>query len=160
MREYSLSELKAQRDAIDKRIAGHKPLLLPVAIKKVRTYATEHGMTEDDLFPPREDPNADPYASDIDMNDPRDDPDYFPFPKFHYEDTFGYTFIEDLKIQRAKVLSEIRSIRREAIGRARAFIHEYKLTKEDICPNPCLANKNHLARTVVLSHQAVGASTR
>jgi len=58
----------------------------------------------------------------------------FNFPAFHYEDTFGYTFIEDLKIQRDELHREIGSIRREAIGRARAFIHEYKLTNEDVCP--------------------------
>jgi hypothetical protein len=136
MRDYPLSELKAKRDAIDKQIADHEPLSLPVAIKKVCAYATEHSMTEDDLFPPPKDPNADPYAVDIRPDDSWEDPDYVPFPEFRHPDTFGYIFIEDLRIQREKLHRVIRSIRWEAIGRARAFIREYNLTKKDICPTP------------------------
>lgn len=132
MREYSLSELKAKRDAIDKRIADHEPLSLPVALAKVCAYATEHGITENDLFPPRNDLNANSYA--VTMNNSCYDPDSDLFPEFHYQDTFGYTFIVDLKIQRAELNRKIQDIRCEAIGRARAFIHEYNLTKKDICP--------------------------
>ena len=139
MRDRPLSELKAKRDAIDQRIADHEPLSLPVALAKVRAYATEHGMTEKELFPPPKDPNADPYAIDIRPDESYDAPDYVPFPEFRHPDTFGYIFIEDLRIQREELHSVIRSIRWEAIERARAFIREYDLTKKDICPTPCQA---------------------
>lgn len=141
MREYTLTELKAKRDAIDKRIANHEPLAHSAAINKVRAYSTERGMTEDDLFPAPIDPYADPYAATVYDMEP--DFEYTPFPEFSYKDTFGYTFIADLKQQRdvldAEISSVLRTIQLEAIERARAFIREYNLTKEDIYPTPCQA---------------------
>lgn len=50
--------------------------------------------------------------------------------------TFGYTFIEDLKQRRDKLDVELRAIQCEDIERARAFIREYNLTKEDIFTIP------------------------
>jgi hypothetical protein len=141
MCKYTITELKAQLDAINKRIANHEPLAHSAAINKVRAYATEHGMTEDDLFPVQIDPYADQY-SDLGC-DPGPDPDYTDFSEFIYDDTFGYTFIKDLKQQRDEIDAEIscllRAIRCEAIERARAFIREYNLTKKDIYPTPCQA---------------------
>src|SRR5471030_882216 len=137
MSTHTITELKAKRDALDKRIANHQPLRHSAAVNKVRAFATERGMTEGDLFPAPIDPDADPYAFTDD--EPWPDPDHAPFPEFFYEDTFGYTFIGDLKEQRDKLDAELYAIQREAIERVRAFIREYKLTKEDIFPMPCQA---------------------
>lgn len=131
MHADAITKLKAKRKALDHQIASHKPLAHSVAINKVRAYATEHGMTEDDLFPGRYDPNADPVREPI-RNFRRT-----PFSDFHYEDTFGYTFIADLKEQRFELDGELRAIQQEAVKRACNFIAEYKLTKEDIFANPC-----------------------
>lgn len=130
MREDILTKLKAKRDAVDQRIANHKPLSRSAAVNKVRSYATERGMTQDDLFPVP----FDPYA-DFDHK-PVPEFEETPFRDFRYEDTFGYTFIDDLKEQRDEIDAEIYAIQREAIQRVRAFIHEYDLTKEDIFPKP------------------------
>jgi len=132
MREDSISKLKAKRDALAQRIANHQPLANSVALTKVCTYATEHGMTELDLFPidPYDEPAYDPYSGPKD--DPGPDYDYTPFPEFLYPDTFGYIFIEDLKQQRNELDNELRAIQRETVARARAFIREYNLKKEDI----------------------------
>ena len=129
MRADVITKLKAKREALDHQIASHKPLAYSVAINKIRAYATEHDMTEDDLFPGRYDPTADPVPEPM-RNFRR------PHSDFHYEDTFGYTFIADLKEQRFQIDEELRTIRREAIERAWNFIAEYRLTKEDIFPNP------------------------
>lgn len=136
MREHSLSELKAKRDALAQQIANHQPLAHSVALAKLSTYATENGMTELDLFPidPYDDPDYDPYSGPQD--DPSADYDYTPFPEFVYPDTFDYTFIEDLEQQRDKLDGELRAIQREAVARARAFIREYNLKKEDIFSIP------------------------
>lgn len=134
---HTITELKAKRDALDKRIANHLPLTHSAAVNKVRAFATERGMTEADLFPAPIDPDADPHAFAEDGEWP--DPEYVPFPEFLYPDTFSYTFIEDLKEQRDELDAEIYAIQREAIERARAFIREYSLTKEDIYPTPCPA---------------------
>lgn len=107
MSEYTLIELKAQRDAIDKRIANHEPLALSAAINKVLAYATERGMTEDDLFPAPIDPDADPGC------DPWPDFECPPFPTFCFNDTFGYTFIADLKEQRDQLEAKISGALRE-----------------------------------------------
>jgi len=128
MREDTLTKLKAKRDALDQRIANHKPLSHSAAVNKVRFYATERGMTRDDLFPVPIDPYADPGY------EPTPEFEETPFRDFRYEDTFGYTFIGDLKEQRDEIDGEIYAIQREAIQRARAFIQEYDLTEEDIFP--------------------------
>lgn len=130
MREDTLTKLKAKRDALDQRIANHKPLSHSAAVNKVRSYATERGMTRADLFPVPVDPYFDPgYEPTPEFEDT-------PFRDFRYEDTFGYTFIGDLKEQRDEIDAEICAMQREAIQRARAFIQEYDLTEEDIFPEP------------------------
>lgn len=138
MSSLTIKELKAQREAIEKRIASHVPLAHGAAVEKVRAFAAKHQMTEDDLFPGPVDPDADPYAaSDHDM-----EPDFEKtlFPDFRFKDTFGYTFIADLKQQRDQldvaISYEIAKIQREAIERVRAFIDEYHLTKADIYRPP------------------------
>jgi hypothetical protein len=135
MREDTLTKLKAKRDALDQRIANHKPLSHSAAVNKVRSYAIERGMTQDDLFPAPIDPYANP------GHEPTPEFEETPFQYFRFEDTFGYTFIGDLKEQRDEIHAEICAIQREAIQRARAFIHEYDLTKEDIFPKPDQAAK-------------------
>src|SRR5471032_1314223 len=132
MSTHTITELKAKRDALDQRIANHQPLAHSAAVDKVRAYAADCGMTEDDLFPAPIDPDTDPHAFAEDSEWP--DPEYVPFPEFVYPDTFGYTFIEDLKEQRGVLDAEIYAIQREAVERARAFIREYRLTKADIYP--------------------------
>jgi hypothetical protein len=134
MSTHTITELKAKRDAIDQRIANHQPLTHSAAVNKLRAYATERGMTEDDLFAAPIDPDIGPHAFAEDGEWP--DPEYVPFPDFIYPDTFGYTFIEDLKEQRDVLDAEIYAIQREAVQRARTFIREYSLTKEDIYPTP------------------------
>ncbi|WP_296000056.1 hypothetical protein [Rugamonas sp.] len=137
MSTCTITELKAKRDALDKRIANHQPLAHSAAVNKVCAFATERGMTEDDLFPAPIDPDADPYAF-IEDESGRD-PEYEPFPEFIYQDTFGYTFMADLKEQHDKLDAELQAIQHEAIERVRTFISEYKLTKEDIYRMTCLA---------------------
>lgn len=129
MRADIITKLKAKREALDHQIASHKPLAHSVVINKIRAYATEHDMTEDDLFPGRYDPTADP-VPEPKRNFRR------PYPDFRYEDTLGYTFIADLKEQRFQLDEELRAIRREAIERAWNFIAEYRLTKGDIFSAP------------------------
>lgn len=128
MRDNLLTKLKEKRDALDQRIANHKPLAHSAAINKARAYATENGMTEHDLFPTPSDPDAE-FG-----HEPTPDFQQTPFADFHYEDTFGYTFIDHLKEQRDELDGEIYAIQREAIERVRAFIREYKLTKDDLYP--------------------------
>lgn len=130
MREDTLTKLKAKRDALEQRIANHKPLSHSAAVNKVRSYAIERGMSQDDLFPVPIDPYADP------GHERTPEFEETPFRDFRYEDTFGYTFIGDLKEQRDEIDAEIYAIQREAIQRARAFIQEYDLTEEDIFPEP------------------------
>jgi len=137
MSTRTITELEAKRDALDKRIANHQPLAHSAAVNKVRTFATGRGMTEDDLFPVPIDPDADPYAF-IEDESGRD-PECEPLPEFIYQDTFGYTFMADLKEQRDKLDAELQAIQHEAIERVRAFIKEYKLTKKDIYPMTCRA---------------------
>ena len=129
MRADVITKLKAKREALDHQIASHKPLAYSVVINKIRAYAAEHDMTEDDLFPGPYDPTEDPVPEP--MRNFR-----LPHSDFHYEDTFGYTFIADLKEQRFQLDEELRAIRREAIERAWNFIAEYRLTKEHIFSNP------------------------
>jgi len=127
------TKLKARREAINQQIKDHRPLPRSFAIKKLRAYAIEYGMTEEDLFPtPVE--VEDPYLYSGDGLEP--DFDYIDFSEFEYEDTFDYTFIEDLKQQRATIDSKLRAIRDEAITRAHAFIEEYALAKDEIYPAP------------------------
>jgi len=126
----AITKLTAKREALDHQIASHKPLARIAAVNKVRAFVTKLGMTEDDLFPLRYDLTAAPVPEPI-----RDFPQT-PFSNFHYEDTFGYTPIADLKEKRFQLDEELRAIQREAIERARNFIFEYKLTKEDIFANP------------------------
>lgn len=123
-----LTKLKAERDALDQRIANFKPLAHGAAVDKVRAFATERGLTEDDLFPAPIDPDADF------EHDPMPGFDESYFPEFSYEDAFGYIFLEELKKWRDELNAEIYEIERESIERARAFIAEYKLTKESIFP--------------------------
>lgn len=131
-----LTKLKAKRDALEQRITNHKPLARSVAVNKVRAFATERGLTEDDLFPAPIDPDADfedEPTPDFE-HDSQPDFDERYFPEFSYGDGFGYTFLEELKQWRDELDAEISEIEREAIERARAFIDEYKLTKEDVFP--------------------------
>lgn len=107
MRADVITKLKAKREALDHQIASHKPLAHSVVINKIRAYAAEHNMTEDDLFPGPYDPTEDPVPEPM-RNFRR------PHSNFHYEDTFGYTFIADLKEQRFQLDEELRAIRREA----------------------------------------------
>lgn len=132
MHEDILTKLKAERDALDRRIADHKPLAYSVAVDKIRAYVTEHGMTEADLFPAPFDATADPVPD----AQPIRDFSRTPFSDFRYEDTLGYTFIGDLKEQRYELDRRLRAIQREAVKRARNFIHEYDLAKEDIFHAP------------------------
>lgn len=132
MSTLTITELKAKRDALDKRIANHQPLTHSAAVKKVRIYANEHDMAEDDLFPTPFDMTASPMPDREPMRNFRRPA----FSNFCYEDTFGYIFIADLKEQRYELDKELRSIRREAVERARNFIGEYDLSKEDIFPAP------------------------
>ena len=131
MNTHTITELKAKRDALGKRIANHQPLAHSAAVNKVRAFATERSITEDDLFPALIDQDTDIPPG------PMPDFEYMPLPDFRYEDTFGYTFIADLKDQRAKLDAELYAIQREAIERVRAFIREYNLTKEDIYSATC-----------------------
>ena len=131
MNTHTITELKAKRDALGKRIANHQPLAHSAAVNKVRAFATERSMTEDDLFPALIDPDADIPP------DPMPNFEHTPFSDFRYEDTFGYTFMVDLKEQRDKLDAELHAIQCEAIERARAFIREYNLTKEDIYSATC-----------------------
>lgn len=132
MSKSTLSELKEKRNALNEKITNHKPFERSAAISKVRTYATEQDMTEDDLFPAP----TDPYADFVHAPESEPDFDKILFSEFRYTDTFSYTFIADLEEQRDKLDEEIRAIHREAIQRVRAFISEYKLTKRDIYPTP------------------------
>lgn len=134
MNTLTITELKAKRDALDKRISNYPSLKRSAAVDKLCTYATAHDMTEDDLFPVLIDLDMHPHAFDDDRE--WRDPEYVPFPEFSYPDTFGYTFIEDLKEQRDELDAQIYAIRREAVQRARAFIREYRLTPKDIYPMP------------------------
>lgn len=133
--ENTLAKLQVMRDALEERIANHEPLSYDAAVEKVRAFATEREMTEDDLFPVPIDRNAAPV--DV-MPSWHDEIEETPFSDFCYKDTFGYTFIADLKEQQEAVDSAIRirlrAIQYEAIERVRAFIKEYNLTKEDIYP--------------------------
>jgi hypothetical protein len=140
MSTLTITELKAKRDALDKRIANHQPLSHIAAVNKVVAFATGRGMTQEDLFPTPIDPDVGPYAI---KHEPEPYFEDTPFADFRYHDTFGYTFIADLKEQRDDIDGEIfcvlRAVHREAIERVRAFIREYKLSKEDIYPAPCEA---------------------
>jgi hypothetical protein len=138
MPNTTFTKLKARREAINRQIEDHKPLPRSFAIKKLRAYAIEYGMTEEDLFPtPVE--VEDPYLYSGDSSWP--DFDYIDFSEFEYEDTLDYTFIEDLKQQRASIDAKLRAIRAEATTRAHAFIEEYDLAKDDIYPVPRHAKK-------------------
>lgn len=111
-------ELKARLEAITRQIEDHKPLPRSFAIKKLRAYATEYSMTEEDLFPtPVE--VEDHYLYSEDGVRPNN---YINFSEFEYEDTLDYTFIEDLKQQRGRIDTKLRAIRAESITRAYAFI--------------------------------------
>jgi hypothetical protein len=137
MNNQAMLTLKAELAAATKRITDHKPLQKKVAIEKVRTFAAECGLTEDDLFAIRNEweddlpPQTEPYWEPT------------PFADFCHPDTFGYTFIAELEEQRDAIRSKIASLERErrneAIERVRAFIKEYKLTKEDIYGSPTKA---------------------
>lgn len=123
-----LTKLKAERDALDQRIANYKPLARSAAVDKVRAFATERGLTQDNFFPA-------PIDSEADFeHDPTPGFDERYFPEFSYEDAFGYIFLEELKKWRDELDAEIYEIKRESIERAHAFIAEYALTKEDIFP--------------------------
>jgi hypothetical protein len=90
-------------------------------------------MTGDDLFPKvkEEDdylvPNTEPSWEET------------PFADFRHPDTFNYTFLADLEERRDHIEMEIVCLKRErqkeSIDRVRAFIKEYKLTKEEIYPS-------------------------
>jgi len=126
-------KLKARLEAITRQIEDHKPLPRSFAIKKLRAYATEYSMTEEDLFPTPvevEDPYL--YSEDGVRSNFND----INFSEFEYEDTLDYTFIEDLKQQHGRIDAKLRAIRAEAITRASAFIEEYDLAKDDIYPAP------------------------
>lgn len=131
-----LTKLKAKRDALDQRIANHQPLARSVAVDKVLAFVAEHGLTEADLFPAPIDPDGD-FQDKLTPTFGYDSPPDFDeryFPEFSYEDAFGYTFLEELKKWRDELDAEIFEIERETIERARAFIDEYKLTKEEVFP--------------------------
>jgi hypothetical protein len=132
----TFTKLKALRDALNQRIEDHTPLTRKSAIKKLRAYIVEYAMTEDDLFPvPIDlDDSNDPYGPG--RWKPEPEADHTDFSELVYEDTFGYTVLEDLKQQRNEVDSELYAIRREAITRALAFIYEYDLEKDDVYPLP------------------------
>jgi len=126
-----LTKLKAERDALNERIANFEPLVYSVAVKKLRTYIAEHGMAEEELFPTYYETNSD-YETV-----PESPPEFWEerFRGFKHEDTFGYTFIRDLMDQRDGLDWEIEVLRREAVERAREFIREYKLTEKDVFPH-------------------------
>lgn len=130
----TFTKLMARRDALDQRIEDHTPLPRKAAIKKLRAYIVEYAMTEGDLFPVPIDPDDTTALYSPDEWDP--DHNYTDFSELVYEDTFGYTFLEDLKQQRDELDSQLREIRREAITRARAFIYEYELEKDEVYPLP------------------------
>lgn len=168
MSSFTITELKAKRNAIEKRIASHAPLPHGAAVEKVRAFAAKREMTEDDLFPAPVDPDADPYTA------PDDDMEHYfektPFSDFRFKDTFGYTFIADLKQQRDQldnaISRETAEIQREAIERVRAFIAEYHLTKADIYParmpsvSPAPLASAHAARIVPGAHLRVRSTPK
>lgn len=130
----TLIKLKARRDALNQRIEEYTPLPRTAAIKKLRAYIVEYTMTEDDLFPVLMD--TDDFSVPCGPDGWEPDANYTDFSELVYEDTFGYTFLEDLKQQRDELDSTLRAIRREAITRALAFIYEYNLEKDDVYPLP------------------------
>jgi len=126
-----LTELMAERDALNERIANFKPLTHSLAVKKLHTYVAKYTMTAEELFPTH-------YQADTDYETaPEMPPDFWEegIPEFEYEDTFGYTLIAVLKAQRNELNAEIHAIRREALERARAFIREYDFYEEDVFPS-------------------------
>jgi len=122
------TKLKAERDDLDQRIADHKPLAHSVAVKKVRAYAAEYDMTEDDLFPPPFDLTSDPVPD----REPRRNFRRTPYSNFRYEDTLGYAFIGDLKERRYEIDIKLYEVQREAVERPINFIAEYSIAKEEI----------------------------
>lgn len=132
MNDQSMLKLTAKLDAANKRIADHTPLEHSAAIEKVRAFAAECGMTKDDLFLKEDEcedypvPETEPYWEQT------------PFADFCHPDTFNYTFVAELEEQRDAIEMKIvllkRERQKEAIERVRAFIREYKLTKEHIYP--------------------------
>jgi len=127
------TKLLAARDALDRKIEAHKPLPRDAAIKKLRAYAIEYEMTEDDLFPiPGE--VDDPCSAGWDGEEP--DFSVPDFSEFEYPNTLGYTLLEEMQQQRNEIDSQLRAVRREAIMWAQLFISEYDLAEEDIYPPP------------------------
>jgi hypothetical protein len=132
MNDQSMLKLTAKLDAANKRVTEYRPLERGAAIEKVRAFAAECGMTKDDLFP-----------KVIECEDypvPETEPHWeqTPFADFCHPDIFNYTFLAELEESRDAIEMEIVLLKRErqeeAIERVRAFIKEYKLTKEDIYP--------------------------
>lgn len=60
MREHTLTKSKTMRDALNQRISSHTHLSPSAAVNKVRSYATGHGITRDNLFTVPINPYADP----------------------------------------------------------------------------------------------------
>jgi len=128
-----LAKLKAERDALNERIANFKPLARDIALKKLQDYVAEHNMTEEELFPECYEKENEEETCCATGPDPFEDWDDLS-EEFEYGDTFGYTFLEHLEGQRDELNWKIQSIRREAVQRARLFIREYKFTKKDVVP--------------------------
>jgi hypothetical protein len=126
-----LAKLKAERDALNERIANFKPFARDVALKKLHDYVAEHSMTGEELFPEY----CESESCYETAPEPSPDPDWDELSlEFEYGDTFDYTFLEHLVEQRNELNWKINAIRREAVQRARLFIREYKFTKEDVFP--------------------------
>lgn len=126
-----LAKLKAERDALNERIANFKPLARDIALKKLQDYIAEHSMTEEELFPEYCDSET---CYEI-APESSPDPDWDELSlEFEYGDTFDYTFLEHLVGQRDECNWKINAIRREAVQRARLFIREYGFIKKDVFP--------------------------
>ena len=128
-----LAKLKAERDALNERIANFTPLARDVALKKLHVYVAEHSMTEEELFPEYYEAENEEETCCETGPEPSEDWDELS-KEFEYGDTFEYTFLEHLVGQRDELNCKIQMIRREAVQRARLFIREYKFGKKDVFP--------------------------